>query len=233
MTRVQKPYSYLHTLASFPRTVEVFATRGRTRFKPLPTCRCKTRCRSRACRPARGRCGGCRRCPRTLMWVEALDGGDPKAKVPHRDAVFSLAVGNGRSPTEVMKLEHRFAGIDFFPTDNRMLIRDYDRERKWVADIRRTHHSTARWRTEIALRAVGAGPLRRPRHSADACTAERPPRVANRRRRCRRYDLALRLRRVARRAIGRSSTGSIVKTGKADAGVPVRRRTCMRMWLRC
>ncbi len=66
------------------------------------------------------------------MWAEALDDGDPKKKVPHRDAVFSLTLGNGRQPTEVMKLEHRFAGLDFFPTDNRMLVRDYDRERKWA-----------------------------------------------------------------------------------------------------
>ena len=30
-----------------------------------------------------------------------------------------------------MKVEHRFAGLDFFPNGNRMLVRDYDRERKW------------------------------------------------------------------------------------------------------
>src|SRR5262249_44356973 len=68
--------------------------------------------------------------PHTLLWVEALDDGDPRKKVPHRDAVFVTSIDRN-SPTRLMELEHRFAGADFLPTDNRMLIRDYDRERKW------------------------------------------------------------------------------------------------------
>src|SRR5262249_51262888 len=69
--------------------------------------------------------------PHKLMWVEALDGGDPKTKVPHRDVLLSQTVG-AEGKSEVMKLEHRFAGLDFLPTDNRLRLRDYDRDRKWA-----------------------------------------------------------------------------------------------------
>ena len=44
--------------------------------------------------------------------------------------VTATADGEIRA-TQLMKIEHRFAGLDFFPNGNRMLVRDYDRERKW------------------------------------------------------------------------------------------------------
>jgi dipeptidyl aminopeptidase/acylaminoacyl peptidase len=69
--------------------------------------------------------------PHSLIWAEAQDDGDPKKKVPHRDALFTASAGGEIRGTELMKIEHRFAGIDFFPTNNRMLVRDYDRDRKW------------------------------------------------------------------------------------------------------
>jgi len=69
--------------------------------------------------------------PHTLLWVEALDGGDPKRRAEHRDKVVTWAMSGPIFPVDLMKLEHRFAGINFFPSDNRMLISDYDRERKW------------------------------------------------------------------------------------------------------
>ncbi|HEY3789173.1 MAG TPA: hypothetical protein VGL71_09975, partial [Urbifossiella sp.] len=69
--------------------------------------------------------------PHGLVWVEAQDDGDPKKKVPHRDAIFSFGIGGNRDPALLMKVEQRFSGLDFLPIGNRMLVRDYDRERKW------------------------------------------------------------------------------------------------------
>ena len=48
--------------------------------------------------------------PATLT-VEALDGGDPKKKVPHRDRVLMLKAPFNGAPTELYKTEHRFAGM--------------------------------------------------------------------------------------------------------------------------
>ncbi|MGD2114060.1 MAG: prolyl oligopeptidase family serine peptidase [Acidobacteriota bacterium] len=48
--------------------------------------------------------------PHSLYWVEALDGGDPVAEVPHRDRLMRLKEpfsGKGGEPEEVFRAEHR------------------------------------------------------------------------------------------------------------------------------
>jgi dipeptidyl aminopeptidase/acylaminoacyl peptidase len=45
--------------------------------------------------------------PHTLFWVEALDGGDPVAKVPHRDKLMRLEAPFTAEPEEVFRAEHR------------------------------------------------------------------------------------------------------------------------------
>ncbi|MDJ0762814.1 MAG: prolyl oligopeptidase family serine peptidase [Myxococcota bacterium] len=45
--------------------------------------------------------------PHTLFWVEALDGGDPVAKAPHRDRLMRLNAPFKAEPEEVFKAEHR------------------------------------------------------------------------------------------------------------------------------
>jgi dipeptidyl aminopeptidase/acylaminoacyl peptidase len=130
VTTLKKPFSYLHPYALFPQTVRVLdANTGavvqtvvdRPLQDQIPIEGVPTGPRSVRWVPTQ---------PHTLLWVEALDEGDPRKKVPNRDAVFTASVGG--KPVELLKLEHRFAGADFFPTGNRMLVRDYDRERKWV-----------------------------------------------------------------------------------------------------
>jgi dipeptidyl aminopeptidase/acylaminoacyl peptidase len=46
----------------------------------------------------------------TLYWVEALDGGNPVADVPHRDRLMRLAAPFTAKPEEVFKAEHRIRG---------------------------------------------------------------------------------------------------------------------------
>ncbi len=48
-----------------------------------------------------------------VMWVEALDGGNPKEKVPHRDRVVALKAPFSGEPVEVFKTEERYSGIQF------------------------------------------------------------------------------------------------------------------------
>ena len=45
--------------------------------------------------------------PHTLFWVEALDGGNPVAKVPHRDRLMRLDAPFTAEPKEVFLAEHR------------------------------------------------------------------------------------------------------------------------------
>ncbi|AWM40628.1 Prolyl tripeptidyl peptidase precursor [Gemmata obscuriglobus] len=129
--RAQKPFSYLHPYTAFPRAVEVFKSSGErsATVAELPL-------QDKV--PIEGVPTGPRAIrwvptlPHALIWAEARDDGDPKKKVPHRDAIVTATVGGEAvTGTELMKVEHRFAGLDFFPTGNRMLVRDYDRDRKW------------------------------------------------------------------------------------------------------
>ena len=50
---------------------------------------------------------------RSLMYVEALDGGNPREKVPHRDRFWRSAAPFNGEPTEIVKTEERFSGIQF------------------------------------------------------------------------------------------------------------------------
>lgn len=45
--------------------------------------------------------------PHTLFWVEALDGGNPMAKVPHRDQLMRLEAPFTAEPQVVFQAEHR------------------------------------------------------------------------------------------------------------------------------
>ena len=75
--------------------------------------------------------------PATLTWSEALDGGDPKARVPARDRVLMLAAPFSTAPSELARTEFRFGGLQW--TDKGLgLLTENDRPtrrtRTWVID---------------------------------------------------------------------------------------------------
>jgi dipeptidyl aminopeptidase/acylaminoacyl peptidase len=129
--RANKPFSYLHPYSAFPRTVEVYKTADGAKSGTVAELPLQDKV------PIEGVPLGPRAVrwiptmPHSLIWTEAQDDGDPKKKVPHREALFTANAEGEIRGTELMKLEHRYAGLDFFPTGNRMLVRDYDRDRKW------------------------------------------------------------------------------------------------------
>src|SRR6185437_11428448 len=51
--------------------------------------------------------------PATVVWAEALDGGDPKNKVPFRDRVMSLSAPFTGESAEFAKTEWRYANVSF------------------------------------------------------------------------------------------------------------------------
>src|SRR5262249_4925694 len=69
--------------------------------------------------------------PATLVWAEALDDGDPKKKVTHRDRLLTLAAPFKDQPAELTKTQHRFSGLTWGETGF-ALIRDFDRDRRWT-----------------------------------------------------------------------------------------------------
>ncbi|QDU20876.1 S9 family peptidase [Urbifossiella limnaea] len=136
LTRLNKPFSYLLSYASFPKTVEVRDRSGGVvatiADKPLqdriPIEGVPTGPRLVQWMPTR---------PAGLCWVEALDGGDPRVKAEARDKVVFQPV-LGKAAQSSVTLTHRQSAISttttigFFEDGKRVLLKDYDRDRKWA-----------------------------------------------------------------------------------------------------
>jgi dipeptidyl aminopeptidase/acylaminoacyl peptidase len=75
--------------------------------------------------------------PATVLWVEALDGGDNRVKVPFRDKIVSLEAPFSGQPTEITKTEWRYAGISYTDTGIGLLNendRASRRTRTWLME---------------------------------------------------------------------------------------------------
>lgn len=126
--RIHRPYSYLVAFYRFPRDVEVWTTAGdlaeTAAILPLadqvPIDGVPTGPRGHEWRPTE---------PATLIWVEALDGGNPKTRVPNRDRLMIKAVGGAAA--ELYKTVDRFAGLQWVEKGGSALVSDYDPDRHW------------------------------------------------------------------------------------------------------
>ena len=74
--------------------------------------------------------------PATLIWVEALDEGNPDKDVPHRDKVMTLSFPFEEDPKEALKTQYRYNGISWMETSGEALLTEYDWKRRW----RTTYH---------------------------------------------------------------------------------------------
>ncbi len=64
--------------------------------------------------------------PATLLWWEAMDGGNPKETVPHRDRLM-IATAPFDAPREFTKLQQRLQGTGQWTSDGRLWVSDYER----------------------------------------------------------------------------------------------------------
>lgn len=131
VTRLHKPFSYLYGANSFPRSIEVLDSNGVTVYSvanlPLadrvPIEGVSTGPRSTRWLPTE---------EASIVWTEALDGGNPKEKVPNRDKLMVYRLNkSAEPPSELAKTEHRLQGVAF-AGNGAMWVTDYDRTRKWV-----------------------------------------------------------------------------------------------------
>lgn len=72
--------------------------------------------------------------PHTLFWVEALDGGDPVAEVPHRDRLMRLSAPFSGAPEEVFKAQHRIVSWEgtWGAEDGTLALYERERIRRWL-----------------------------------------------------------------------------------------------------
>ena len=131
VTRIVRPFSYLVTSWSFPREVRVIDLDGNEVYsivdQPLadkvPIGGVVTGPRSVQWLPT---------LPNRLCWVEALDGGDPKAEVEHRDVVMLQNVPANDAPTQWFLTPYRFSRILFDGEGSLALASTRDRARRWT-----------------------------------------------------------------------------------------------------
>ena len=131
--RVVKPYSYTVPFGDFAKVVEVVDLEGRV-VRTVGKVALKVDVPVQGViRGPRGHSASALADGR-IFWLEALDEGDPRKKVPHRDRLMRLDPPYTGEPVEIVKLAHRFAGMVPLE-DGRALVTEFDRDRFWV----RTH----------------------------------------------------------------------------------------------
>ncbi len=126
ITMTHKPYSYLLTAFAFPKEIEVWDRSGKLIHKvvssplqdQIPLEGVATGPRGINWRPTE---------PATLVWAEALDGGDTKKKAAVRDRVVMLKAPFTGQPIELAKTENRFAGLSWLEKGGQVFLRDSDR----------------------------------------------------------------------------------------------------------
>ena len=138
-SRVHRPFSYLFPAGRFPHLIEVWDASGKSVYKvadtpledQLPVGGVPTGPRSVNWIPTESA---------TLIWTEALDGGDPRKKVAPRDKFVTIAAPFSGRPHDLLMVEQRSQGRAFGETNGLMWFGDTNRDtqhrRIFVTDYR-------------------------------------------------------------------------------------------------
>jgi len=131
VTRLLKPYSHKVPYDDFAQSVEIWDRNGKTIaliarlpvMEEVPTDGVPTGPRMVNWQPLHGA---------RLYWLEALDNGDPMKKAEFRDRIMSFNEPFKGNPRELLKMQHRFWGIQFLPEKDCVILHDFDRAREWT-----------------------------------------------------------------------------------------------------
>lgn len=134
VSSIHKPYSYLTTYDRFPKEVEVWdiSDAGNVKKRTIASLPLADRV------PIHGVPTGPRDFdwratdPATLVWAEALDGGDWNNTAPNRDKVMLLKAPFTGTPTEIERTAQRYAGFDWSERPGVELLTQEDENRHWV-----------------------------------------------------------------------------------------------------
>ncbi len=133
VTAIHKPYSYVTTYDRFPQEVEVLDISDRSHVLTHTIASLPLADRV----PIDGVALGPREFswratdPATLIWAEALDGGDWNVTVPARDKIMLLKAPFTSPAVEVARIEQRYQGIDWSEKPSVALLTEWDRNRHW------------------------------------------------------------------------------------------------------
>ena len=130
---IHKPYSYVTTYDRFPKEVEVWdvSQRAHVTTRTIASLPLADRV------PIHGVPVGPRDFswratdPATLVWAEALDGGDWNVNVPARDKVMLLKAPFSAPAIEIARTEQRYDGFSWSEQQSVALLNEYDQNRHW------------------------------------------------------------------------------------------------------
>jgi dipeptidyl aminopeptidase/acylaminoacyl peptidase len=129
--RLKRPFSFRVPFPYFARTIEVWSAEGELErvIADLPVSDEV---------PRQGVPTGPRlvsfeeSVPASLVWVEALDGGDPKAPAEHRDQLLRLAAPFRAEPEVAGRVQHRCLGWYDLAAPGQLIMTEHDRDRRWL-----------------------------------------------------------------------------------------------------
>jgi dipeptidyl aminopeptidase/acylaminoacyl peptidase len=131
---IRRPFSYLLAFWGFPSTIEIWDLDGKvvSTIEEVPLA---DNIPIGGVRTGRRDVEWMTSADATLIWAEALDGGDPKREVSHRDQLFIQLppfVGEG---TPLLKVEHRSSGVTYLADPTKIITNEYDRDRRWIRSL--------------------------------------------------------------------------------------------------
>jgi dipeptidyl aminopeptidase/acylaminoacyl peptidase len=138
VSTVHEPFSYVVTLRDFPTTLAVWDMNGR-QVKELAKLPLRDDVPAAFDAVAPGPRGVSWRAdaPATLVWVEALDGGNPRTEAEKRDRMLSLAAPFTGQPAPLFDAASRLRGVDWVRSDLALVTERWWRTREtktWMID---------------------------------------------------------------------------------------------------
>ncbi|XHS77444.1 prolyl oligopeptidase family serine peptidase [Burkholderiaceae bacterium UC74_6] len=130
---IHRPYSYVTTYDRFPHKVEIWDITQRAKIGVHEVADLPLADRV----PIRGVPLGPRNYswratePATLIWAEALDGGDWKVEVPARDKVMMHKAPFSAAPVEIARTTQRYVGLAWTEKPNLAFLTEYDSNKHW------------------------------------------------------------------------------------------------------
>jgi dipeptidyl aminopeptidase/acylaminoacyl peptidase len=130
---IHKPYSYVTTYDRFPKEIEVWDASDRSRVVVHTVVSLPLADRV----PIGGVPVGPRDFswratePATLIWAEALDGGDWKVNVPARDKILMLKAPFNSAAVEITRTEQRYVGFSWSERPSVAILTEWDHNRHW------------------------------------------------------------------------------------------------------
>ena len=131
VSRLQRPFSFLVPSEQFPTREEVWDRSGALIHlaadlplaEGIPIEGVRTGPRHLHWRPTE---------PAVLVWTEAMDGGNPRQKAAFRDRLLMQAAPFHAKPVELLQLQARLLGLEWGERGDLAVIREYDRDKRWV-----------------------------------------------------------------------------------------------------